>query len=208
MLAFSSWLFFQSKTSSTFRQQIFSHDSYFYLLGLRFSSIAWKSKSEKVKIKKFWISHQSFVAKRQKNEGGPFRGEIFFEKSPKKSKGGPFVLLRYCILRGKPFWFSSLGQQVHFSAFWKFSRTFVRTILVSSGGLKNTLTKSNDHSRLFSRKAPTINQSRGPERFTRLLSRKRFVLACATIHSKLLFHFHQFLLYQLKLTQPDCKDSF
>ena len=28
-----------------------------------------------------------------------------------------FGLVRYCMLRGKPFWFSSLGQQVHFGIF-------------------------------------------------------------------------------------------
>ena len=66
---------------------------------------------------------------------------------PKKSKGGPFGLVRYCMLRGKPFWFSSLGQQVQFGVFSKFCRTFGRTILVTSG-LKNT--KSHDYSRLFS----------------------------------------------------------
>ena len=43
-----------------------------------------------------------------------------------KNLGGPFGLVRYCMLRGKPFWFSSLGQQVK----------FCRTILVTSGGLK------------------------------------------------------------------------
>ena len=57
------------------------------------------------------------VAKLQKIEGG-FRGEkSFFEKSCTVPKNGPFGLVRYCMLRGKPFWFSSLGQQVHFSVF-------------------------------------------------------------------------------------------
>ena len=57
------------------------------------------------------------VAKLQKIEGGLSWG-FFFEKSrtvPKKN--GPFGLVRYCMLRGKPFWFSSLGQQVHFGIF-------------------------------------------------------------------------------------------
>ena len=36
----------------------------------------------------------------------------------------------------KPFWFSSLGQQVQFGVFSKFCRTFGRTILVTSGDLK------------------------------------------------------------------------
>ena len=39
---------------------------------------------------------------------------------------------------------------VHFGAII-FCRTFGRTILVSSGGLKKTLTKSHDYSRLFSK---------------------------------------------------------
>ena len=60
------------------------------------------------------------------------------------------------MLRGKPFWFSSLGQQEQFGVFSKFCRTFGRTILVTSGGLKKTLTKSHDYSRLL-RKAPTKN---------------------------------------------------
>ena len=44
----------------------------------------------------------------------------------------PYSLARYCMLRGKkekPFWFSSLGQQVHFGDTLK----FCRTILVTSG---------------------------------------------------------------------------
>ena len=69
------------------------------------------------------------VAKLQKNEGGHF-GEFFSEKSlamPKKLKVRPFSLFRYCMLRGNPFWFSTLGQQVQFGVFLKFCRTFGRT---------------------------------------------------------------------------------
>ena len=51
----------------------------------------------------------------------------------KKLKGGPFSLVGYCMLRGKPFWFSSLGQQVQFGVFLTFCRIFGRTILVTSG---------------------------------------------------------------------------
>ena len=54
----------------------------------------------------------------------------------KKPFGGPFGLVRYCIVRAKLFWFSSLGQQVHFGVFSKFCRTFGRAFLVTSGGLK------------------------------------------------------------------------
>ena len=58
------------------------------------------------------------VAKPQKIDGGPFRGDFFKVAQCRKNlKGGPFGLVRYCMLRGKPFWFSSLGQQVHFGVF-------------------------------------------------------------------------------------------
>ena len=72
-------------------------------------------------------------------------GELgtFYEKKTEKkfhkaekTKEGPFGLVRYCMLCGKLFWFSSLGQQVQFGVFSKFCRTFGRTILVTSGGLK------------------------------------------------------------------------
>ena len=62
------------------------------------------------------------VAKLQKIEGGTLWWEkIESRKVPKKNlKVGPFGLVRYCMLRGKPFWFSSLGQQVKFGVFSKF----------------------------------------------------------------------------------------
>ena len=75
------------------------------------------------------------VAKLQKIEGG----KIFLKKlhsAETNLKGGLFGLVWYCMLRGKPFWFSSLGQQVQFGVFSKFCRTFGRTNLVTSGGLK------------------------------------------------------------------------
>ena len=41
-----------------------------------------------------------------------------------KTEGGPFGLVRYCMLRGKTFWFSSLGQRVQqFGVLLKFCRT-------------------------------------------------------------------------------------
>ena len=93
------------------------------------------------------------VAKQQKIEGGPFGEKIFRNKSltmPKKTeRGDPLVssgMVCYVGKQEKPFWFSSLGQMVQFGA-----KIFCRTILVSSGGLKKTLTKSHDHSRLFSK---------------------------------------------------------
>ena len=87
----------------------------------------------------------------KKIEGGLSWWKVFLKKIAQCRKNGPFGLVRYCMLCGKPFWFSSLGQQVHFGVFWKCCRTFGRTILVSSGGLKKTLTKSHDYSRLFSK---------------------------------------------------------
>ena len=59
------------------------------------------------------------VAKLQKKlKGGPFMGKkVFSKKVAQCRKNGPFGLVRYCMLRGKPFWFSSLGQQVHFGVF-------------------------------------------------------------------------------------------
>ena len=53
------------------------------------------------------------------------RKQIFPKKSlamPKELKGS-FGLVRYCMLRGKPSWFSSLGQRVQFDVL-KFCRTF------------------------------------------------------------------------------------
>ena len=90
-------------------------------------------------------------------ELGPF-GE-FFEVSQcrKKLKGDPLVspgIVCYAEKNEKSFWFSSLGDTL------KFCRTFGRTILVTSGVSKKTLTKSHDYCRLFSRKAPTKNRTR------------------------------------------------
>ena len=90
----------------------------------------------------------------------------------KNLKGGPFGIVRYCMLRGKLFWFSSLGQQAQFGVFSKICRTFGRTILVTSGGLKKTLTKSHDYTRLFSGKALTKNFCPG-QVFQRSLSTKK-----------------------------------
>ena len=80
--------------------------------------------------------------------GDPLVEKNFEKKShsvEKNLKGGR------CMLRGKLFWFSSLGQHVQFGVFSKFCRTFDRTILITSDGFyKKTLTKSHDYSRLFS----------------------------------------------------------
>ena len=46
--------------------------------------------------------------------------KFFFEKTSrnaeKNERRGIFGLVRFCMLRGKPFWFSSLGQRVWFSS--------------------------------------------------------------------------------------------
>ena len=68
----------------------------------------------------------------------------------KKLKGAPFDHVWYYMLRGKLFWFSSLGQRVQIGAL-KFCRTLGRTILVTSGVSKKKQTKSHDYSRLFSK---------------------------------------------------------
>ena len=108
---------------------------------------------KKLKGRSLWdFSTSILLQNSKKNEGGPFVvKKVFLKKVAQCRKNGPFGLVRYCMLRRKPFWFSSLGQQVHFGVFWKICRTFGRTILVSSGGLKKTLTKSHDYSRLFSK---------------------------------------------------------
>ena len=59
----------------------------------------------------------------------------------KKMNGGPFGLVRYCMLRGKPFWITSLGQEGTIWRLQNFEELVVelRTILVTSGvSEKNT----------------------------------------------------------------------
>ena len=83
----------------------------------------------------------SILSQNSKNLKGEPLGKIFFPKKVsqcrKKLKGGPFGRVRYCMLRGKPFWFSSLGQQVQFRVFLKYCGTFGITILVTSDVSKN-----------------------------------------------------------------------
>ena len=128
----------------------------------------WKQKSHNAE--KNWrgdpsgFSNIHSVAKQQKKLKGDPLGKIFFpEKSltmPKKGgtemqteRGGPFGLARYGMLRGK----TGKTFLVQFArpngAIWCniILYNFCRTILVSSGGLKKTLTKSHDYSRLFSK---------------------------------------------------------
>ena len=71
------------------------------------------------------------VAKLQKIE----EGTLWWKKIEKSysAEKNLFGLVRCCMLRRKPFWFSSLGQQVQLGVFSEFCRTFGRTILVSSG---------------------------------------------------------------------------
>ena len=85
--------------------------------------------------------------------GGPFMKNFSWKISQcrKKLKGGPFGLARCGMLRGK----TGKSFLVQFArpngAIWcnYILQNFCRTILVSSGGLKKTLTKSHDYSRLF-----------------------------------------------------------
>ena len=78
------------------------------------------------------------VAKLQKKiEGGPFGGKKVAQ-CRKKSKGGPFGLVRYCMLRGKPFWFSSLGQHVQFASCQNFVELLVELFWSLQVVLKNT----------------------------------------------------------------------
>ena len=55
---------------------------------------------------------------------GPFYEKKKKVSMPKKTGRGPFGLVRYRMLNGKPFWFSSLGQRVQFGVFLKFCRIF------------------------------------------------------------------------------------
>ena len=78
--------------------------------------------------------------------------KIFFEKGlamPKKIERVLFSLTRYCLIRGKKEKkFGSVPWANRYNL--KFCRTFGRTILVTSGVSKKTLTNSHDNSRLFS----------------------------------------------------------
>ena len=73
----------------------------------------------------FGIFHHPFCRKTQfcqkKLKRDPL-GKQFTKKISqcRKTEKGPFSLLRYCMLRGKPFWFSSLGQRKQFGVFLKF----------------------------------------------------------------------------------------
>ena len=86
----------------------------------------WKKVSQcrkKLKGRTLWDFSTSILLQNSKKlKGGPFRGEKFLKKVAQCRKnlkgGGPFGLVRYFMLRGKPFWFSSLGQRVHFGVFW------------------------------------------------------------------------------------------
>ena len=126
----------------------------------KIESLTMPKKTEREDTLGFFNIH--FVAKLEKKlKGGPF-GEIFFSRSrtmPKKNwKGDPLVSPgNVCYAE------ENLFGLVHWANRWnlKFCRTFGRTILVTSGGLKKTVTKSHDYSRLFSGKAPTENSYLG-----------------------------------------------
>ena len=69
--------------------------------------------------------------------------------SATKNERGPFSLVRYCMLRGKLFWFSSLGQRIQFGVFLNFVELLVE-LFWSLQVYRKKLTKSHDYSRLFS----------------------------------------------------------
>ena len=96
-------------------------------------------------------------AKQQKIEGGPF-GEKKFQKNltmPKKTeRGDPLVspdMVCYAEKQEKPFWFTSLGQMVQFSAII-FCRTFRNYF-----GQFVWIEKSHYNSRVSLHEAPTKN---------------------------------------------------
>ena len=109
---------------------------------------------KKLKGWTLWEFSTSILSQNVKKlKGDPF-GKIFFPEkkshnAEKTERGDPLVspgMVCYAGKQEKAFWFSSLGQIVQFGA-----KIFCRTILVSSGGLKKTLTKSHDYTRLFSK---------------------------------------------------------
>ena len=119
---------------------------------------------KKLKGGPFGIFQHPFCRKTPRKiggEGDPLRKKNSQKKSlampKKKLKGGPFGLVRYCMLRGKPFWFSPLGQRVQFGVLLKFCRTFwvelfwsLQVYRKKFKEIKKTLTKSHEYSRLFS----------------------------------------------------------
>ena len=111
---------------------------------------------KKLKGWTLWGFSTSILSQTIKKLKGGFFGEKFFSRKksltmPKKLK--VFGLARYGMLRGK----TGKTFLVQFvrpnSAIWCNNDlwNFCRTILVSSGGVKKTLTKSHDYSRLFSK---------------------------------------------------------
>ena len=126
----------------------------------------WKKShnAEKTERGTLWDFSTSILSQNSKKNwrgGRPFEKKKFPEKksrnAEKKLKGGPFGLVRYCMLRGKPFWFSPLGQRVQFGLLLKFCRTFwvelfwsLQVYRKKFKEIKKTLTKSHEYSRLFS----------------------------------------------------------
>ena len=115
---------------------------------------------KKLKWGPFGIFQHPFCRKTPKKiEGETFLGKNCSRKKSRNAKKnetgeGPFGLVRFCMLHGKHFWFSSLGQRVQFGDFFKFCRTFAVELFWSLQMnrifLEKTLTKSHDYSRLFS----------------------------------------------------------
>ena len=110
---------------------------------------------KKLKGRTLWDFSTSILSQNSKKiERGSFGGKKLRKQSAqcrKETERGPLSLAWKCMLRQKkekkPSWFSSLGQMVQFDTI-KFCRPS-RTIFVTSGVSKKTLTKSHDYSHLF-----------------------------------------------------------
>ena len=88
---------------------------------------------KKLKGGPFGIFQHPFCRKTAKK----IEGDLLVGKNLKKSRTVPKKIVSSgMVCYAETFWFSSLGLQVQFGVFSKFCRTFGRTILVTSGGLK------------------------------------------------------------------------
>ena len=108
---------------------------------------------KKLKGRILWDFSTSILLQYSKKiEREPFSGKNEKSHSAEKNlKGEPFGLVRYCKLRGKPFWFSSLGQQVQFGVFSKLCRTFGVELFWSLQVYREKILKNTDESHDYSR---------------------------------------------------------
>ena len=116
-----------------------------------------------------YISFEKMSPMPKKNDKGrilwPFSSYILSENSEKRRRNlffqtksriaektelGHIGLVRFCMLRGKLFWFSFSDKHVQFDVFFKFGRNFSRLVWPLLVYRKKTVTKSHDWSRLVS----------------------------------------------------------